>query len=73
MRIFVTGGTGAIGNILLPMLVRDGHEVVALVRSTGKAVHVGARLTTTLPDIAAIRANRYWEPVVWNVVDAACP
>lgn len=49
------------------------YKVLVVEVPPGKAVHVGARLTTTLPDIAAIRANRYWEPVVWNVVDAACP
>lgn len=46
MRVFVAGGTGAIGHFLLPLLVRDGHEVVALTRSAGKAARVeglGAR------------------------------
>jgi uncharacterized protein YbjT (DUF2867 family) len=32
MRIFVAGGTGAIGRQLLPMLVANGHEVSGLVR-----------------------------------------
>jgi len=38
MKIFVTGGTGAIGKFLLPQLLDKGHEVVALTRSPDKAV-----------------------------------
>jgi uncharacterized protein YbjT (DUF2867 family) len=33
MRIFVTGGTGAIGRDAVPALVRAGHTVAALARS----------------------------------------
>lgn len=36
MKVFVTGGTGAIGRLLVPMLVQEGHEVTALVRSPEK-------------------------------------
>jgi len=32
MRIFTTGGSGFIGNHLLPLLVRGGHEVLSLRR-----------------------------------------
>jgi len=38
MKVFVTGGTGAIGKFLLPALLEKGHEVVALTRSANKAV-----------------------------------
>jgi 2-alkyl-3-oxoalkanoate reductase len=38
MKVFVTGGTGAIGKFLLPQLLEKGHEVVALTRSASKAV-----------------------------------
>lgn len=38
MKIFVTGGTGAIGKFLLPLLLENKHEVVALTRSADKAV-----------------------------------
>jgi len=38
MKVFVTGGTGAIGKFLLPALLQKGHEVVALTRSAQKAV-----------------------------------
>ena len=37
MKVFVTGGTGAIGQFLLPLLVENKHEVVALTRSANKA------------------------------------
>ncbi|WP_423782994.1 NAD-dependent epimerase/dehydratase family protein, partial [Ferrimicrobium acidiphilum] len=29
MRVFVAGGSGVIGRQLVPMLVAEGHEVVA--------------------------------------------
>lgn len=37
MRIFVTGGTGAIGSYAVPALVDAGHSVSALARSQAKA------------------------------------
>lgn len=37
MRIFLAGGTGAIGTLLVPLLVEEGHEVVGLARSAEKA------------------------------------
>ena len=43
MKVFVIGGTGAIGRILLPELSRSGHDVVALVRSRGKALDLESR------------------------------
>ncbi len=36
MRIFVAGGTGVIGQRLLPMLVARGHEVTATTTGAGK-------------------------------------
>src|SRR5437868_11857801 len=33
MNIFIAGGTGAIGRVLVPLLVSAGHKVVALTRS----------------------------------------
>jgi len=52
MKIFVTGGTGAIGKFLLPQLLDKGHEVVALTRSPDKAVlieQVGANAVIADP------------------------
>ena len=37
MNIFIAGGTGAIGRVLIPLLVRAGHQVVALTRSEDRA------------------------------------
>lgn len=33
MRVFVAGSTGAVGKVLVPHLIENGHEVVALVRT----------------------------------------
>jgi nucleoside-diphosphate-sugar epimerase len=43
MRIFLTGGTGQIGSAVLDALVRAGHRVDALVRSSERAARVQAR------------------------------
>jgi nucleoside-diphosphate-sugar epimerase len=42
MRVFVTGGTGAVGAFLLPHLVESGHEVIALIRTAQKAKAIEA-------------------------------
>jgi nucleoside-diphosphate-sugar epimerase len=36
MRVFVAGGTGALGRRLVPQLVERGHEVTTTTRSAGK-------------------------------------
>ena len=37
MRVFVAGGSGAIGRSLVPRLVAAGHEVAATTRSADKS------------------------------------
>jgi nucleoside-diphosphate-sugar epimerase len=37
MRVFVAGATGVIGRALVPALLRDGHEVTGMTRSTARA------------------------------------
>ncbi|MCS6304258.1 MAG: NAD(P)-dependent oxidoreductase [Nitrospira sp.] len=47
MKVFVAGSTGAIGRVLVPQLVENGHEVIALVRNDRKAeslLAVGAKV-----------------------------
>ena len=55
MRIFLAGASGVIGVRLIPLLVRDGHEVAGMTRSSGK--------TAKLRELGA-------EPVVCDVFDA---
>lgn len=43
MRVFVTGGTGAIGRHTVPALVAAGHEVTALARGPEKAAALASR------------------------------
>jgi nucleoside-diphosphate-sugar epimerase len=40
MRIFIAGGTGAIGRFLIPLLVNAGHKVVALTRAEDRAAQL---------------------------------
>src|SRR5260221_5477846 len=37
MNLFIAGGTGAIGRVLVPLLVKAGHKVVALTRAADRA------------------------------------
>lgn len=37
MKIFIAGGSGAIGRFLVPMLVEAGHRVVSMTRSADRA------------------------------------
>jgi nucleoside-diphosphate-sugar epimerase len=40
VNIFIAGGTGAIGRVLVPMLVDAGHKVVALTRSKDRSAQL---------------------------------
>ena len=42
MRVFVAGGSGAIGRDLVPKLVAEGHDVVATARSSAKLAGIRA-------------------------------
>ncbi|MDQ2833031.1 MAG: GDP-mannose 4,6-dehydratase, partial [Acidobacteriota bacterium] len=59
MKIFLTGGTGAIGQRLLPLLIKEGHEVFASTRSSAKVQglqHLGAHpLVVDVLDETSIR------------------
>ena len=40
MNLFIAGGSGAIGRVLVPMLVAAGHKVAALARSAERAAQL---------------------------------
>jgi 2-alkyl-3-oxoalkanoate reductase len=42
MRVFIAGGTGAIGRTLVPALIAAGHQVTATTRSPAKAAELRA-------------------------------
>ena len=49
VRVFVTGGTGAIGGHVVPLLLREGHTVTALARTPEKAAALTAQGATAVP------------------------
>jgi len=53
MRVFLTGATGLIGRALAASLAGDGHDVVALSRSTAPSgLPAGAKVVTGDPSVA---------------------
>jgi 2-alkyl-3-oxoalkanoate reductase len=61
MKVFVAGATGALGRVLVPQLVRGGHEVVGMTRTPSKRDQIralGARpaVADALDPDAAARA-----------------
>ena len=51
MRVFVAGGTGAVGRRLVPMLVADGDRVTVSARSPARAdVFAGLGVETIVAD-----------------------
>jgi nucleoside-diphosphate-sugar epimerase len=69
MKVFVAGGTGAIGEQLVPQLVAAGHEVVATSRSAEGAERIQelggeAAIADGLDEDAMIEAVRRAQPQV---------
>ena len=67
MKIFFAGATGAIGALVLPRLVRDGHDVTAIARSREKAdaieaIGAHACLVDPLDRTALVRAVTSAQP-----------
>ncbi|MGW1345907.1 NAD-dependent epimerase/dehydratase family protein [Kribbella sp. NPDC002412] len=63
MRIFLAGATGAIGRLLVPLLLAEGHEVTALTR----------RDPSTLHGVTAVHGDVYDAARLREVVAAARP
>jgi len=74
VRVFVTGGTGAIGGHVIPLLVREGHTVTALARTPEKAAVLTAQGATAVPvslfDRAALTAAFAGHDAVVNLATA---
>ena len=58
MKVFVTGGTGAIGRYAVPALVSAGHEVHALARTDEKAAQLQAQGAVPVPDVSLFEASQ---------------
>lgn len=76
-RVFVTGGTGAIGGQVIPALVREGHTVTALARTPEKAAVLTAQgataVSVSLFDRAALTAAFAGHDAVVNLATAIPP
>jgi nucleoside-diphosphate-sugar epimerase len=71
MKVFIAGGTGAIGRPLIAELLAKGHALVALTRSPEKAqalVEQGIE-----PAIADVNASGLWPGNVMTEVRPAGP
>jgi nucleoside-diphosphate-sugar epimerase len=77
MKIFLIGGTGAIGRFALPALVDAGHEVTALARDDDKAAWVesqGAHAArVSMFDVAALSEAFTGHEIVANLATSIPP
>jgi nucleoside-diphosphate-sugar epimerase len=77
MRVFVAGGTGAVGGHTIPALVREGHSVTALARTPKKAAALTAQgaipLSVSLFDRSALTAVFTDHDAVVNLATAIPP
>jgi nucleoside-diphosphate-sugar epimerase len=77
MRVFVTGGTGAIGGHTIPALVQQGHMVTALARTPEKAARLTAQgataVSVSLFDRSALTAVFAGHDAVVNLASAIPP
>jgi nucleoside-diphosphate-sugar epimerase len=67
VRVFVAGGSGAMGVRLVPLLVGAGHEVVAMTRTGAKVDAIRAR------GAAAVVVDAFDRPGLAAALDAARP
>jgi nucleoside-diphosphate-sugar epimerase len=77
MKVFVTGGTGAIGRHAVPALIDAGHAVTALARSAEKAAGLAKRgaqpISLSIFDRAALTAAFRGHDAVVNLTSAIPP
>jgi len=77
MRIFLSGATGVIGIRAIPLLMREGHQVTAAVRTPEKARRVEALRATPLQidlfDASAVRSAIRGHDVVINLATSIPP
>jgi nucleoside-diphosphate-sugar epimerase len=77
MRVFVAGGTGAVGGHVIPALVQQGHAVSALARTPQKAATLTAQGATpvyvSLFDRSALAAAFAGHHTVVNLATAIPP
>lgn len=67
MKVFIAGGSGAIGRSLVPMLVREGHHTIAMTRSPDRAASLEAM------GVQAVVADVYNLPRLTEALVAAKP
>jgi nucleoside-diphosphate-sugar epimerase len=74
MRVFLAGGTGAVGGHVVPALIGDGHEVSALARTEAKAQRLrdqgAAPVRTSLFDETALTRAFAGHDAVVNLATA---
>jgi nucleoside-diphosphate-sugar epimerase len=77
MKVFVTGGTGAIGRFVIPALIDAGHEVSALARDDAKASSLEAQGThpvqVSLFDVEGLTAAFAGHDAVANLATSIPP
>ncbi|HEX6757039.1 MAG TPA: NAD(P)H-binding protein [Propionibacteriaceae bacterium] len=77
MRVFVAGGTGAVGGHGIPALVREGHSVTALARTPEKAAALTAQgatpVSVSLFDRSALTAVLSGHDAAVNLATAIPP
>ena len=77
MRVFVAGGTGAVGGHAIPTLVREGHSVTALARTPEKTATLTTQgatpVSVSLFDRSALTAVFTGHDAVVNLATAIPP
>lgn len=77
MKVFVAGGTGAIGGHAIPALIREGHEVAALARTPEKAARLAQQgaepVSVSIFDRQALSAAFAGRDAVVNLTSAIPP